>query len=669
MKFLNICFTLAANSTVVFPVEDYEQNYESVYKKTAAFLYAHPHCHLTFSFSGKQIEWIQKKHPEFLDIMSELLGRKQIEILGGGYYNPVFPLLFPLDRTGQIEMLTAELRRTTGKRPRGMMLCSSIWDNSLVTSLHTCGMEYVQLDSSLIPESKQNYLPIIVSEQGRSIKVLPVSNYFVSPEQKGIAPSAYLSSLFKSVDKSVTNDFFAYNAKERIVSINFTPEVFSRLFDSGWIEKVYEAAENEFSESIKITLPLEFIHRTNSFETAFIPAGMVSEVSRWASVPYTPEVNKSRFPLTIFDFLQTYKRNKALYNRMMYVSMIINQSHGDKIRKKAAREMLWAAQNGEAFVCTPDGIFANNAFRQQAYRNLTEAEKLVRECSDFKESVTSFDYNGDGFNEYVCQMQQYNACISRTAGSICELDVMYNKGNYADNMRRFAKFDRVDDNYERGFFVEHLFSHEEYVDYTKGLPTGNGIFSQIMFSEKNFDSQKHEIQLIGSGEFGLLQQTVILTKKYIANSNGFTVQFILKNESPIALKAHLVVESNFAQSDFSSAECNSYSVEAISSGEKCTPDSKKSPKTLSKVSFVQITDNSSEISFVYEPNEDGSLFFMPITFRRPNSEKMTPVIAGTTFAASLCWEVDLAAGMEMEKTINFSIVTPKKRRTAKKETK
>lgn len=665
MKVLHICFTLTANSTVVFPAENYEQNYESVYKKIASFLYAHPRCHLTFSFSGNQIEWLQKNHPEFLDIMSELLGRKQIEILGGGYYNPVFPLLFPLDRTGQIEMLTSALRQTTGKRPRGMTLCSSVWDNSLVTSMQTCGMEYVELDSSLIPDDKQNFLPLIVSDQGRSIKVLPVSRS-LAPVSYEINPSAYISSLFKQIDRVVKSDPYSYNARERIVLINFDPQQFMKFFNSGWIEKLYDIVEKDFSDSIRISHPLDFIHQTPVFQTAYIPAGMTSEIAQWASTPYTAVENRSGFPLTIFDFLQAYHSNLALYNRMMYVSMIINQCHGDKIRKKAAREMLWSAQNGEAYVCNPDGIFANNALRQNAYKNLTEAEKLVRESSEFKESVTSYDYNGDGFDEYICQMSQYNACISRAAGSICELDVMHDTGNYADNMRRIARFDKVDDNYERGLFIEHLFGQEEYTDYTKGQPTGSGIFSRVLFAQKNFDSQKHEIQLIGKGEFGALQQPVILTKKYIANSNGFTVQFILKNESPIALKAHLVVESNFAQTDFSSADSNSYTVEAIASDEKCTPDAKRSPKTVSKVSFVQINDSVNDISFVYEPNEDASLLCMPISFRRPNSEKATPVPAGTTFVVSLCWDVDLAAGMEMEKTINFAIVLPKKKRSSKK---
>ena len=40
--------------------------------------------------------------------------------------------LFPQDRTGQIELMTSEIRQRVGKRPRGMTVFNSIWDNNLI---------------------------------------------------------------------------------------------------------------------------------------------------------------------------------------------------------------------------------------------------------------------------------------------------------------------------------------------------------------------------------------------------------------------------------------------------------------------------------------------------------------------------------------------------------
>ena len=82
--------------------------------------------------------------------------------------------------------------------------------------------------------------------------------------------------------------------------------------------------------------------------------------------------------------------------------------------------------------------------RQNAYRSLTEAEKYIRAADTFKESVTSYDYNNDGLIEYICRMDKYTACISKNAGAINELNIMHNTGNYADNLSRIEKFDKVD---------------------------------------------------------------------------------------------------------------------------------------------------------------------------------------------------------------------------------
>ena len=54
----------------------------------------------------------------------------------------------------------------------------------------------------------------------------------------------------------------------------------------------------------------------------------------------------------------------------------------------------------------------------------------------------------------------------------------------------------------------------------------------------------------GRGEFSSDQLPVVLRKNYIASSSGIIVQYILKNDSPLPLKALFVVESNFAQTIF-----------------------------------------------------------------------------------------------------------------------
>lgn len=661
MKVLNVCFYVMGSSSLLSQNEEFENKYQEIYKWFVSFLAEKPKSHLSFAFSGPLLSWIDREHPEFTQVLSKLTSRKQTEILGGGYYNPVFPLLFPQDRTGQIDLMTSELRRCIGKRPRGMAVFNSIWDNNLVSCIQSCGMEYVLLDSSLIPKEKQFYLPLMVNEQGRSLSVISVNREFIPNIL--IAPREYLRNLFDTINYLTKDDAYSSFTDERVVAIKIDENQFKKLCETKWLEKLFAVVEEYFSDTIKVTIPIEYLHREQTRIPSYIPAGIQSDVAKWAKKAYEEiSVSNSSQP-TIFDFLLTYRQNRALYNRMLYISLLINQCKGDKARKKIAREKLWIAQNGEGYVCDPDGVFANNAMRQHAYRNLTEAEKLVREAvkGGFKESVANYDYNGDGFGEYICAMKQYNACVSLKGAQITELDIIHNTGNYADSPRRIKQFDKVEDKYHRGLFVDHLFSVDEFAEYKKGMPTGNGIFSQTVFKELDFDAHRHEIKLSGSGMFSPIQAGVVLIKKYIANSSGFAIQYILKNDSPFDLKAVFVTESNYAQTDFSSVKANSYKVEVIMNEEKSEIDGKESPRSCKKISYMQITDTSNDISFVYEPNEICDLVCMPIIFRRPSSASDSPTISGNAFVASLCWNVELEAGKEIEKTINYSIIVPKKK--------
>ena len=666
MKVLNLCLSLTANSTVLSTSLTFEQQYQKIYKKLIAFLYQNPTAKFSFSFTGLQLEWFEKAHPEFLQILHELVARKQIEILGGGYYNPVFPLLSPVDRAGQIELLTVELRRITGKRPRGISVLSSVWDRSLIPCFQNCGMEWVQLDSSIIPEKSRHFLPQILGEQGKTIKVLPVYRNLQNVIKKNISPEQYLKELVDKIEKSTKNDEYNYYAQERVISVNFEFDSAEILLSGNWIENLYKSINQEFAEKIRVCLPTEYIHRAEEFIPSFTGIGIRDDVAKWALKPYEISGEKSELPVSINNFLITYPRCRALYNRELYISLLVSNCHGDKARKMAARKSLWKAQTGDAFLCSPKGVFPDKKMRQAAYKNLTEAEKYIREAVPFKESVTSFDYNADGHNEYLCSMEKYTACISARGGQITELNVIHNLENYADNLSRIEKFDKVNDNYERGLFVEHVFSKEEFSDYKKGVPSGCGVFSKALFREAEFNGTKKEIKLKGEGTYSNLDIPISLRKRYLINSNGFMVQYILKNEGPIAFKGNFVVESNFAQTDFSEASTNSYKVDLISSGNGITYDQITKPASQKDVSFLQITDTSNNISFVYEPNEEeAGISCRPLYFKRPVIDSSTPQIAGTTFVSSLFWDVDLPAGRELEKTINFTIITPKKRRTKK----
>lgn len=663
MSQVHICYSLKSSRIGPEQKEIFEKDYENVYKPAAKFLYSHPEFRMSFAFNGVQIDFLQKEYPEFIEILRELISRRQIEILGGGYYDPAFPLLFPMDRTGQIEFLTSTLRSVTGKRPRGINLCASIWDYSLVSCFYNCGMDYVLLDDSLIPDEKQKFVPLIMSDKGKTISILPLYQEF-KPEIQD-APRDYLNLISKKIAKSSKNAPKPLKECVKGLDIQFTHEEFQSLLRSGYLEKLYREI-SEKKDFFDFATPITLVKEAKLRIPVYIASGMSREVGQWGIEPYRAVKADRHYPVSIYDFFQIYPQSRALYDRMLYVSMLVNQSHGDKLRKTSAREKLWEAQNGDGFICTSKGAFVSATYRQQAYKKLTEAEKIARQCGEFKETFVSYDYTGEGLNEYICRMNKYFAVISLGGGAIRELDVLQNSGNFADNLNCVKEFEGYDDNYERGLFIDHIFSEDEFNAYIQNKPSGNGIFSKYIYSELDFSSQRKEVKLVAEAKFQN-RQKISLKKKYVCYSSGMMIQYILKNESSELLKAKFAVESSFAQTNFNAKDFNAFSLDIVTNGKRQEINTKTSSYELndsgklSDVEGIWVTDTDNNITFVFEPNESCGMSFNPIVFKRPEYTTGELIPAGMTFANTMFWDIVLTPGMEMEKTINFSIFSQKKK--------
>ena len=640
-----------------------EKSFQTIYKPVLKYLYSHPLFPMSFAFSGPQIQFFKKRKNELITILRELTDRKQVEILGGGYNDPLLPLLNSADRNGQIDLLTSEIRATFGKRPRGMTLFQDCWDSSLVNNIHTCGIEYVILNSSIIPESKRSFLPIFMSDLGKNVDIFPYYNDLLPDEQ--MLPNEFIYNIEKAVLKVEKKDNHLQLDADRIIAISLTPEMVSKLNEAKWFEQLGKYIQANDSGRVKLTT-------LNNYRTAgvkikipsYIPIGISDEVSKITSISSTEKTNK--YQVNVFDFLNTFNESKKLYNRMMYLSLLVNQCKTDKMRKKTAREKLWQAQNGMTLLCTANEPQFNATYRQQAYKYLNEAEKMLRGDGKFEESVTCYDYDNDGIDEYVCRMEQYFAYISLAGGSVPELDIIKDYCNYADNLKRKFEFDGHDDNYERGFFIDHLFTENQLELYIRGEPAGDGVFSRIQYSQLKYISKHHEVQLCARAVWKPTGQTVYLRKKYVINSTGMYVQYIIRNESEKPLKAKFAVESNISDVSFTLNSKSGINIETLDNGDVFNFDFSKSTEALNKkgklnnVQVVRVSNQPNGVSFVFEPNEKCSFCYNPIKYNRPgfDGNKIAPV--AITHTASIFWDVNIEPGRETEKSINFTIIPVRK---------
>ena len=111
------------------------KTYQICWRPLLSVLYRFPSLAAVLHYSGTVLHWLESRHPEFLMLLKEMVFRKQIELLGGGFFAPLLPLIPGPDRLGQVELLTTHIRRTFNKRPRGCWLANYAWEPA---SPHHC---------------------------------------------------------------------------------------------------------------------------------------------------------------------------------------------------------------------------------------------------------------------------------------------------------------------------------------------------------------------------------------------------------------------------------------------------------------------------------------------------------------------------------------------------
>ena len=132
--------------------------HDQAYRPMIDALDRHPGVRLSLHYSGALLEWFRAERPEFLAALRRLVERGQVELMGGGYYEPVLASLPERDRLGQLQRMASEIEQLAGARPRGAWLAERVWEPDLPTSLAAAGYEWTILDdahfrAAAIPEA------------------------------------------------------------------------------------------------------------------------------------------------------------------------------------------------------------------------------------------------------------------------------------------------------------------------------------------------------------------------------------------------------------------------------------------------------------------------------------------------------------------------------------
>jgi hypothetical protein len=379
---------------------EFENVYTNLMRPFITSLYRYPGIQAVLHYSGVLLHWVERSHPELFMLINDMIARKQAEILGGGFYEPMLPIIPLQDKIGQIELLTTYIRRQFGKRPLGCWIPGFAWEQGLVSPLASCGMSFTFLGKRQFTLAGGNDAPCICEDQGKLITVFPV---FRSIEED--LTKKNLLPILKNVN-SIHN--------EEIVSI------FPDKLNTGPDGSVDWAWGNFFDD----------LSNCESFVETVNPGRMLKSLKGIQKL-CIPDSTRDADSVPPRRFVIVNPEAGGIYSKMIFTNMLINQLRGDKSRKLSAHEELWKAQGSDLF-CSTGQRLRNHVIRNAAYAALLRAEQVTRDKGKFTPSLVPFDFNMDGVEEWLFQDAKINCYVQSVGGGIFELDYQPKAWNYLD---------------------------------------------------------------------------------------------------------------------------------------------------------------------------------------------------------------------------------------------
>jgi 4-alpha-glucanotransferase len=514
----------------------FEETYQSCWRPYLSVLYRFPGISAMLHYSGTVLRWLESRHPEFIMLLEEMVLRKQIELLGGGYFGPLMPLIPAPDRLGQVELLTTLLRKSFGKRPRGCWLPYYAWEPSLASSLQSCGFDYCFLPERqfLIAGVPPGELgsPVITEDQGRSLIVFPVFDAL-----EGVESPLSIVDTLASLSSRL--------GEQRLYTLLFPGELAKELWTASGLESPDLLFERSFAAlqreglQFETTTPSRYLKSVREFGRAYFP-GCASALLMARSMPAdataadgldcpSPDSGSPR------RLLSRHEESLALYAKMHYVRILVGQLRGDKSRKKTAQEELYRGQCGGAYWPGPGGGLASLPVRAGAYAALIEAEKITRQRGSFSPGIISADIDFDGAKEIIYQGADINAYVQLRGACLAEFDSFKTRTNYVNVMggrdggpRRLCFRDRISE--KGGFGADRAgFADARYVLVEAERPSSVA----SLFRE-------------GQAELGGKKRCLSLKKTFSFRKGGLSVDYEIGNKESLPLGFRLCVELNIA---------------------------------------------------------------------------------------------------------------------------
>jgi 4-alpha-glucanotransferase len=416
-----------------------ERIFQTSYFPFLKILETFPRIEVNLHYTGFLLDWMGKHHPEFLDLLRELVDHEQVELVGGAYFEPVIAVIPDGDIRGQTTLLRDRIKSLFLREPHGFWTAERAWEPHLPEIMSDLEASHsfiddVSFESMGLSES-DCYEPYLVESRGKHVTIFPI-----------LKKLRYLIP-FRSVSSTIS---FLKNARGKEIAVygddgekfGAWPNTFERVYKGGWLEAFFrEISRNRWIETVRIS---EYLKDSPPKKRIYLPASTYSEMMEW-SIPFSPSpkigsgAKRQEVPHRGFWrlFLAKYPESARMYSKMLELSERLH-TLGEGSKNGPLLD-LWKGQCNDAYW---HGIFGGlyaPFLRRITFENLIRAQVGYDNISHQLGEDWLSVHEKDSIlgHEFELETRDLGAVVSpEHGGSVCELYFKPRFANLLDTLTR-----------------------------------------------------------------------------------------------------------------------------------------------------------------------------------------------------------------------------------------
>lgn len=428
----------------------FEASYRDGYLPFLEVMEGYPEIPFVLHTSGPLLEWLVERHADYVARVRTLVEAGRVEILGGGFHEPILTMIPHRDRVGQIRTYSAYLQDLFGQTIRGMWVPERVWEQHLVSALVEAGIEYTVLDdfhfqrTGLADSELFGYY--LTEDDGLLLKVFPNSERmrYLVPWQEPHQAYEYLSRLADEHPGATV--VFADDGEK----LGSWPGTFDHVYTHGWLRRFCDmiASNREwlqpttFARAVDSSLPLGKVYLPDSSYREMtewvLPARQLSAYEAVARrLKDDPTAEKLRPFVRAGGFWRNFKAKYAesdeMYARMLGISRRLAAAEtlpeADPDYLDSARQELYQGQCNCPYWHGAFGGLYLPHLRNAIYHHLIAAHNALDDAEGItgpRVALEAGDFNLDARQEVRLENDRLIAFVRPASGGhVYELDVRH----------------------------------------------------------------------------------------------------------------------------------------------------------------------------------------------------------------------------------------------------